>query len=69
LPRDVWKTGVKENIDTFIKKNPPTTERPSVLGLECFDEDPKESKRIHHFHQDRNVSVRLQRYEKKGPGQ
>jgi len=38
LPREIWKTGVQEKIDTFIKKNPPTDEKPGVLGLECFDE-------------------------------
>ena len=38
LPRDIWKTGIRDKIDDFIKKNPTTEDKPGVLGLECFDE-------------------------------
>ena len=36
------------------------------LGLEFIDGESKNSHRIHHYAQDRNVTVRLQRYKEKG---
>jgi hypothetical protein len=68
LPRDLWKSGDRSAIADFVKRNDPAADdKPSVLGLECFDLTPRKSNRIHHFHQDRNVTVRMQRYLDKGP--
>jgi len=66
LPRDVWKSGDRKAINQFVEihKDDDAT---AVLGLECFDLVGRKSNRIHHMHQDRNVTVRMQRYHEKGP--
>lgn len=66
INRELWKSGDKEKIKEFCEKHKNTEEKPSVLGLECFDYIPRISNRIHHFHQDRNVTMRMQRYFDKG---
>ena len=50
LTRKLWKSGESKEIDSFIGANPIKDDKPSVLGLECFDLVPKTSNRIHHFH-------------------
>lgn len=50
LHNKIWKKGDRKEIDNFIERKGINDDKPSVIGLECFDHIPKTSNRIHHFH-------------------